>query len=487
MLRALLLTHRYIGIATCLFFAMWCVSGMVMMYVGFPQFTEVERFSGLAPLDLRTAHVLPPQVLAGVGVDGWPREVRIEMVFGRPAYIVQFWDKSVRTIFADDGSALHHVEPAQAVAAVQQFFSASRVRYLGQIERDQWTVPNSLRPYRPLHHLALGDDAGTEVYLSDRTGAIVRDTTRSERFWNWCGAVLHWVYFTELRKEPALWRQVVLWIAGVSIVSTCTGIVVGLIRWRPQRRYQNGRMSPYHGMLRWHHVLGLAAAVPLLTWIVSGWLSLEPGHWVSDSDLDRVTYERYAGLDRPVATFTITPAVAWQAAFMDPPAKEVRLWWWEGKPLYVFVSSPRHRWLISGHESSLATAIGGTEAIVHAARRLLPEARLRRVVALHAYDFYWYTHHDPRPLPVLRLTFDDPHATWFHVDPATGEVLERMDASRRWQRILFNALHSLDFPVLLAYRPVWNLVVTALCGLGLALSVTAVVIAWHRLQTIWRS
>jgi hypothetical protein len=53
----------------------------------------------------------------------------------------------------------------------------------------------------------------------------------------------------------------------------------------------------------------------------------------------------------------------------------------------------------------------------------------------------------------LRVVFNDPHTTWFHIDPATGDVLERMDASQRWQRILFNALHSLDFPVLLAHRP----------------------------------
>jgi hypothetical protein len=79
-----------------------------------------------------------------------------------------------------------------------------------------------------------------------------------------------------------------------------------------------------------------------------------------------------------------------------------------------------------------------------------------------------------------------PCATWFHIDLTTGAVLERMDASRRWYRILFNALHSLDFPVLLAYRPAWDLVIISLCGLGLVLSVTAVVLAWRRLRTVWR-
>jgi hypothetical protein len=186
MMRTLILTHRYVGIATCLLFVMWSGSG---------------------------------------------------------------WEGRWHTVFADDGSVLDRVEPARAIAASQQFSGIPRVRYLGLIERDQWTVPNGLNPYRPLHYLRLEDAAGTEVYLSDRTGEIIRDTTRTERFWNWCGAVLHWLYFTELRKHPELWRQVVLWISGVCIVSVMTGFVVGIIRWRPRKRYCNGTTSPYAGMM----------------------------------------------------------------------------------------------------------------------------------------------------------------------------------------------------------------------------------------------
>ena len=231
-------------------------------------------------------------------------------------------------------------------------------------------------------------------------------------------------------------------------------------------------------MMRWHHVLGLAAAVPLLTWIVSGWLSVNPGRYLSDRGLDRVSRERYAGLDHPVASFTTSPEVAWRTAQLSPPAKEVLLRYWEGRPLYVFASSPEHISLIAGDASPSPAMIGGTAAVTKAAHRLLPEARLVHTEVLQSYDFYWYAHHDPRPLPVLRVVFDDPQARWFHLDPASGDVLEHLDASRRVQRILFNALHSLDFPVLLAYRPAWDIVVLALSMLGMALSVTAVVIAW---------
>ena len=230
MMRTLILTHRYVGIATCLLFAMWFGSGMVMMYVGFPRADGRGTFQrSHAARSQRRARAPsrrpwpPPVWRAGRGRCG------IEMVLGRPAYIVQPWEGPWRTVFADDGSVLQHVEPAHAVAAAQHFGRATRARYLGQIEHDQWTVPNGLDPYRPLHHIALDDAARTELYVSDRTGEIVRDTTRRERLWNWGGAVLHWLYFTELRHDRAVWRQLVLWIAGVCIVSSLTGVVVGLV------------------------------------------------------------------------------------------------------------------------------------------------------------------------------------------------------------------------------------------------------------------
>ncbi|NEV78517.1 PepSY domain-containing protein, partial [Rhodopseudomonas sp. BR0C11] len=100
---------------------------------------------------------------------------------------------------------------------------------------------------------------------------------------------------------------------------------------------------------------------------------------------------------------------------------------------------------------------------------------------LERYDAYWYQHHRQRVLPVLRVGFDDPASTWFHLDPATGELLGRSDTSARSYRWLFNAPHSFDFPVLLAYRPAWDLVVIVLSLAGLVISVSGVVIGWRRL------
>ena len=47
-MRALVLIHRWLGVAFCLLFAMWFASGMVMHFVPFPSLEENERVAGLA-------------------------------------------------------------------------------------------------------------------------------------------------------------------------------------------------------------------------------------------------------------------------------------------------------------------------------------------------------------------------------------------------------------------------------------------------------
>ena len=52
-MRALFFIHRYLGIAVGLLMVMWCLSGIIMMYVPYPQLTEESRLGHLAPIDWR--------------------------------------------------------------------------------------------------------------------------------------------------------------------------------------------------------------------------------------------------------------------------------------------------------------------------------------------------------------------------------------------------------------------------------------------------
>jgi len=101
-------------------------------------------------------------------------------------------------------------------------------------------------------------------------------------------------------------------------------------------------------------------------------------------------------------------------------------------------------------------------------------------VLLTEPDRYWYARHVPPVLPVWRIVLHDEAATWLHVDAATGQLLSTSTSDSRLRRWLFNGLHSLDFPLFLR-TPAWYLAIWLLSLVGLAVSVTGVVIGWRRL------
>jgi glutamate/tyrosine decarboxylase-like PLP-dependent enzyme len=71
---------------------------------------------------------------------------------------------------------------------------------------------------------------------------------------------------------------------------------------------------------------------------------------------------------------------------------------------------------------------------------------------------------------------------WFHVDAASGAILERLDPSRRAYRWLYSGLHTMDFPMLSAHPTLRAALIVILCGCGFVFSLTGVVIGWRRLR-----
>jgi hypothetical protein len=476
--RWLYLTHRWLGIAGCLLFAMWFLSGLVMMYVGFPALTEQERLRGLSPLRVGEAMVAPATALTALpnGAGAMPpQRMSLEMLHAStpPEPVWRILDAQGRhhAVSARDGRLLGPFDAGQAEAVARAFYGQSGARWTETLERDQWTVPNGLNPLRPLHHIAVGDAAGSELYVSSRTGEVVRDTTRSERLWNWLGAVPHWIYFTPLRADPPLWHDVVVWVSGACIVSALTGIVIGVMRVRLRGRYRSGAVTPYRGWMAWHHVAGLVGGLCMLSWIASGWLSMNPNGWFAHGSIGAAAQLQYQA---PGSAFP------WPVPNAPAGARELQLQWFAGRPLAV--------WRDANARMTVADAATGQPAIItagqirQAAARLMSDAPMRRMALLHQEDAYWYGHHHTRVLPVWRLEFGNALETWLHIDPDSGQLLGHSDRAARARRWLFNAAHSLDFSWLIRYRPAWDVVVWALSAIGLLVSVSGVVIAWRRLR-----
>ncbi|MEH3146650.1 MAG: PepSY domain-containing protein [Methylobacterium frigidaeris] len=466
--RWLYLGHRWLGIVTCLLFVIWFGSGLVMMYVGFPALTEAERRAGLPRLALDRVAVAPDAALAAAGQDRFPRALRLEMLDREPVYRITAWDGSRHAVSAVSGVPLAAVAEDRALAVAGHDPRAARPRPLAPVGRDQWSVTARYDPLRPFHRVALGDADDTILYVSARTGEVALDTTGRERLWNWFGAIPHWIYLTPLRAQADLWRDVVLWVSGVAIAGAASGLIVGLLRLRAR---PGGPATPYRGWAAWHHLGGLAGGLTLLAFVASGWLSVNPNRWFGPRAPSQPMLERYAGGTAPTAL-----------ALADlPPAPcsdlvEIRFGWLDRSPWALQTCRDGRA------EIAPADPTGATPArLERAARRLLPDAALIDAILLTEEDSHWYAHHQPRRLPVLRVAFDDPAATWFHIDPATGEVLDRLDRSGRVYRWLFHAPHSFDFAFLLKRRPAWDLVLWLLIAAGLVVSLSGTVVGWRRL------
>ena len=67
MMHALVVLHRWLGVAFCLLFAMWFASGIVMHFVPFPSLAEAERIAGLPVIDLPAVRHGPAEAVAVSG------------------------------------------------------------------------------------------------------------------------------------------------------------------------------------------------------------------------------------------------------------------------------------------------------------------------------------------------------------------------------------------------------------------------------------
>src|SRR4030066_6948 len=188
MKRYLFLTHRWLGIALCLFMAMWFFSGVVMMYMGYPKLTASERLEHLPGLDAAKCCISLDEAILASGMDDSPKGVRLTSVSSVPRYVMTFDKHRVVAVDAQNGKRINAVSASDAVEAASAFSKGGEVTYLDLVQEDAWTHSKALDLHRPLHRVQIQDGDATLLYVSSLTGEVVRDATKTERAWNWVGA-----------------------------------------------------------------------------------------------------------------------------------------------------------------------------------------------------------------------------------------------------------------------------------------------------------
>src|SRR5262252_270766 len=470
--RAIVVIHRWLGIGGCLLFTAWFASGIVMIYVRMPELRAEERLARKPRVDFSTARMTPADLVRAIQRE--PAQLRLTMTAGRPAYRVLTRGRWY-SVMADSGRRPAVFTPDQALTAAKLFAPdrAQTLHYEDRItEPDQWTLQS--RAFLPMHRIALGDPDGTILYISDLTGEPEMKTTARERRWAYVGPVLHWLYFTPLRRHSNAWAQTIIWLSIAGVAMCLSGLVWGV---------SMARRSPYSGLMKWHHYAGLIFGATTCTFIFSGLLSMDPWDWHPSTAPTRDQREAVAGGSARVDALSIDLLRRSVTAIADEAdAKELEI-----------VQFERQLYLKAGDRMVPALAPGfgairrfDTSPMLAAAHAAMPGVAVQDYVQLTSYDSYYYDRDGTLPLPVYRVRFADPRGTWLYLDPSRGAIVRKEERLSRANRWLYHGLHSLDFPFLYWRRPLWDVVMIVLCVGGLASAVTSVLPALRRLRRLGR-
>jgi hypothetical protein len=483
--RLLIFVHRWLGVALCLLFLLWFPSGIVMMYWDFPSVSPASRLERSPALDPAAIRVSPAEAADKAGLDS-PGQVRLNTFDGRPVYRFRASASGEAIVYADTGEEQLEFprDMVDRIASTWSGQSAASADVRPVQDVDQWTLQTRLQDIQPLWKYTWPD--GQQVYVSQATGEVVQYTTTASRWGAYLGAIPHWLYFTPLRKHGPQWSQAVIWSSAVGTVAAILGMAIGVWMYSPSKRYRFAGAPtsiPYRGQKRWHTILGLIFGLGAVTWAFSGMLSMDPfparptgGPSGARPGGASAIPQALRGRGTKMADFAAKHPRAAVAQVASLGVKELELTSVAGQPVY------------------LATTRGGTRIIPldGAPQSEFDRDRLFAVInraaesaggadltLLRQYDRYYLDRHGEKPLPVILVQMRDEDRTRYYVDPRTARIVGGYTASSWMNRWLYHGLHSLDFPWLYRYRPLWDVVVLTFMVGGTSLCVTSLILAWR--------
>jgi len=471
-----ILWHRWMGVALCILFAMWFVSGIVMMYADYPRVDRQRLLETAQAVPVESVRVQPVSLAASFPE---AQSLKLSALEGRPVYRVAIPQRKQAVVFADTGEKLAHVSAstARAIAARYAKLRPEEAEDHGLLEEeDQWTLNKAVRPLRPFHKFYWPAEGGTEVYVSQVSGEVMQYTTRNLRLGAYFGAIPHWLYFAPLRKDTGTWRSLVIALSAAGTIATLLGLYVGLFMYSPSKRYRarTGATSiPYSGMKRWHTTAGLLFGLFTFTWILSGMASMNPGQWSPEGPAPHIS-QTLAGR-WTLAAFEFLPS----SLPIPAGTKEIEFKMLAGQP-FALAHHHQNRSLLLRPTGEAKEQL--TDQEIAAALQTVPLREIRRVFE---YEAYYVDRHGRKPLPAVAVTTAEGET--HYIDPKSATVVTSYETRSRWNRWLYHGLHSFDLPWLYQRRPLWDILVIALCLGGTALSASGVWIGWQRLRRATRA
>ena len=147
------------------------------------------------------------------------------------------------------------------------------------------------------------------------------------------------------------------------------------------------------------------------------------------------------------------------ASIRDFGVKELELTSFAGEPIYLATNGNGETRLVPVRGPPKASF--DIEEVMRIVRNAAGES-LADLRVMDSYDAYYLDRLGESPLPVVYAEMNDSVRTRYYIDPKTARIVGNYSARNWVSRWLYHGLHSLDFPWLYNYRPLWDIVVITL-------------------------
>ncbi|PVX49998.1 PepSY-associated transmembrane protein [Balneicella halophila] len=460
-------SHRILGSILSLVFLVWFISGFVMIYSGFPKPDKEKAFVAQESLS-KYADKIKSLSIDSIA----PQNATLAVLHQKPVYLHRY-----KAIDATTLSPVSSFKTEALDNLIKKNYKANIKKKKIINDYDSWIPWARYSNYFPIHKYYLDDKEKTVVYLSEKTGTVVQETTEKKRWLARFGAIPHWLYFKDLRVNQGLWSQVVIWLSGIGSIMCLLGLVVGIYqsrKWRKAKKKGLFGISPYKKKwFRWHHIVGMTFGVFVFTFVFSGMMSMmSVPQWVISQKKEINFRKMWYEPANTIEQFTLPLAdLLTNKEFQD--IKTIQFRKFNNTPYYLFQKKYKKPIWIDASNTDAKQKEFSEGEILDLAKKKFKEHKFSHEI-INETDGYYNTSEK-----IIKLKFNDTDKSWFYI-PVENPINTRLyDKNRRLGRWLYKGLHTFNFPAFEGIEWLRKTMLIILSVFGTIVSLTGVVLGYR--------
>lgn len=459
--------HRILGATLSILFILWFLTGFVMIYHNFPKINNSEKYRGISTIQNDNI----PQIDSLISKISQIEQIEYLSLKGQANGRFQLEYKADGNSFMLDheGNEMNSQDFSEIRAYASKVNNAQIIRIDTVKSLDRWvTYDKHLKDF-PLYKFYFLDENQSELYVSSQTGEGIQYSNSNGRFWAWLGAIPHWLYIANLRHYTGLWKDIVIILSGIGSLMCIAGIAIGVRSF--YKRYRNKRKlrSPYRSIYKWHHILGFVFGIFMFTFAFSGMMSLQKvPQWIikiHDPELEKKASSN---------TLCITPdeyPLDYHKILDKYNNKIQKLEWSSFGDLPIYKAVINDSLYFIDASSNQIRTLSLTEDNVRNKLSKVHHNNPFEIELIHEYDNYYIHKRKIYPLPVYKITLEDPDRSLYYINPKTGDT-RYFNTNTKFRKWTYQALHSFSIKYLLDHPVLWNILMwTTMIG-GTIVSIT---------------